>query len=70
LQDSLKVSDKSERYVNNFLNKKLVNHELYDNILIIGIGILCKDFILTKLTNYYSSNLVEGINNVDFYIKA
>jgi len=64
------ISDKSEKYVYNFLDKKLVNHELYDNILILGISILCRDYVLTKLTNYYSLNLVEGINNVDFYIKA
>jgi hypothetical protein len=60
----------SDKYLYNFLNKKSVNHELYDNILIAGLDILCIDYVFTKLMSYYSSNLVEGINSIDFYIKG
>jgi hypothetical protein len=46
-----------------------VYFELNDNLLIIGAGILCKNYVYTKMLEFYGPDKMM-MNKVDFYTKA
>lgn len=59
----------STGYIHNFFNEDVSNFELNDNLLIIGVSILCKDYVITNLTEWMSDN--ETLcSKVAFYKQA
>lgn len=55
-------------HIVNMFDEKKAYFEVNDNILIIGAGILCKDYIITRLENLHSSD--PNLSKLEFYAKA
>lgn len=55
-------------YISNFIKEDVAYRELNDNILIIGVGILCKVYIYANLYTDYNPDF--NVSKVKFYTKA